>query len=101
MAQTAVQGVGVGHLLLDEVIVERLGRNVEPAAGDDSPAVDRIAAVIVAQRHELVVALELGHRQRARQRHRVEGVLERLLQRRDQRRQLSPGGRAVEARSAG
>ena len=91
-----VQRVRVGDVLLDEVVLVLRHRDVEAGARDDAALVERVL-VGVAQRHELVVLLEVGEGERRRERHRLEREVESALEPLLDRPQLLARRHAVEA----
>ena len=99
VAQPRVQRRRVRHLVLGEVLPVLRGREVEPAAGRQAPALDRVGAGR-AQRDELEVLLEVGARQAGRPRHRLARELARHLELLDDRGELRARGGAVEAAEA-
>ena len=99
LAQPGVQRVRVGHLLLDEVLLVLVGRDVEAAARHEPAPLERVV-LGVGEGHELVVLVELGEVEPARPAHGLERELARLLQPLGQAAQLPLGGRPPEASQA-
>ena len=99
VTQPRVQRRRVRHLVLGEVLPVLRGREVEPAAGRQAPALDRVG-VRRAQRDELEVLLEVGARQAGRPCHRLARELPGHLELLDDRGQLRARGGAVEAAEA-
>ena len=100
LAEPSVQRGRVLDVLLDDVLVELGGRDVEPAVGDDPAAVDRVA-VRVGERDELGVELDVGERQRRGPADRRERGLAGPLERVDQRCAARPGSAPGRSRRRG
>ena len=80
LLHVTLQGVGVLDVLLDDVLVELVDRDVESAVGDEAvAALDRVDTAGI-QRDELVVQLEVGEVERVGPLHRLERGLQRPLQ---------------------
>ena len=95
VAQPAVQGIGVRHCSLTECS-SKASAGMSRRCLNDPSSVDRVAPVVVLKCDSLVVALELGMVSVPVSAI-VSSLLERALQRLDERLQLVPAGGAIEA----
>ena len=99
LAQPRVQRGRVLDVQLLEVLLVLARRDVEAAGRDEAAALERIA-VRRRERDVLVLGLEVGHLEAARQAHRLERELAGALELLDERAQLARPRRAVEAADA-
>ena len=83
-----IEGRRVLDLFLHESRLPVGRRDIQSFAGDHPPAVERVAAVGVAQRQEQWLPFVVGHREAAHPANRDQRVLERPLQHRAQQVQI-------------
>ena len=97
--ENRVQGVRVRHVLLDEVFIVVANGDVEALVRNQAALIERVLGR-VAERHELVVLLEVGHVEGRDPANRVERLLAGPLECADERRQLGSRRHPVEAADA-